>query len=423
MKLILNKKPLMFKSRVFCVFLLFSFTGYGQTGIRIWGDTTHQLINHRVVDMLEADNIIFMMSKSMDENYEYPHISLSASDLQGNIQYNHTLFEQTAIYELGSVLQCPDGDIMLFGTGIIDEKLIPYSNIVNIQGETKFNTACLTFTSHYLGKIIPYDTSYYIYSYAVQSTASGIYNIRAEKIAYQGNHTGWKVSIDSEKNDECNGACMSRKGAVLLLAKRYTDNSFREYYPVLFYIDSLGALLWEKEFNDHPNCKSQAVCFTEENDILLSVSYANKYSASCSSEVFKINEKGDILHTITISEMLINGIISQNKESILFFGSNYILSMNTVVAKAKAMSINGELNSKYMYQMSLVDEPDCSLPGLGISVFASSSEYLCAITLNDGRVALAGRVYMPLITSSPEIIVSKRVNKNLLVILNEDLSY
>jgi hypothetical protein len=68
----------------------------------------------------------------------------------------------------------------------------------------------------------------------------------------------------------------------------------------------------------------------------------------------------------------------------------------------------------------MFDAPDAELPGLAMTTWPTASDFLTAIQLSDGRIALGGRVYMPMQTKPDEIILSPRINRALLLIMDKN---
>jgi len=66
-------------------------------------------------------------------------------------------------------------------------------------------------------------------------------------------------------------------------------------------------------------------------------------------------------------------------------------------------------------EMGMMDAPDAELPGLAMTMKPTSSDFLTAIQLKDGRVVLGGRDYMPLQIHPDKILLSPRANQNLMI--------
>jgi len=70
----------------------------------------------------------------------------------------------------------------------------------------------------------------------------------------------------------------------------------------------------------------------------------------------------------------------------------------------------------------MFDPPDSEIPGLGFSVFPTSSDFLSALVLSDGRIAFGGRVYMPedIKLAVEELMFAPRYNFNLVVFAKQN---
>jgi hypothetical protein len=71
-------------------------------------------------------------------------------------------------------------------------------------------------------------------------------------------------------------------------------------------------------------------------------------------------------------------------------------------------------------EMGMFDGPDAFLPSLAMAAFPTASDFLTAIQLSDGRIACAGRVFMPSETSPEKVIGADRYNKAFLVLMSAD---
>ena len=89
-----------------------------------------------------------------------------------------------------------------------------------------------------------------------------------------------------------------------------------------------------------------------------------------------------------------------------------------VITKAKFIIINKELADIKEDELSIQDKPDSELPKEVVKLYPTSSDLLTAIQLKDGRIAIAGRVNMPINKLSKEINMARQ-NNALLVLMDK----
>ena len=91
---------------------------------------------------------------------------------------------------------------------------------------------------------------------------------------------------------------------------------------------------------------------------------------------------------------------------------------NQVIKKGKYIIINNNFEILTKNELSNNDFPDSKFIGSSKSILPSSSDFLSAIQLSDGRIACAGRIIMPKNLNPDKIANSPRYNNALLLIMD-----
>ena len=102
----------------------------------------------------------------------------------------------------------------------------------------------------------------------------------------------------------------------------------------------------------------------------------------------------------------------------LIYGYKYAFSGNNVLRKAKFIIVNSKNEVIVQDEIKESDPPDSEMPSYEIILMPSSSEFLTATQLSDGRIALGGRVFYP---ANPKASGdNKRLNYPLLMLMSKD---
>ncbi len=402
------------------LFLFLSTHALAQKDIVFWTDTSTAYINHRVISMLEYKKEIYLLSKSQDATFSDPHPSFSRVSMQGKLQ-NFTVYPDVKnLYELNAMVVQPNEDLRIYGTCVSNGKFTPYINSVSPAGVMAANTFMMVNVSHFVGDAININTRECVWAKSIQGSANNKFNAYVYRVDMSKNdNISWKTVLSQEFNEECSRLVVLPDTSILLLCKRYTDESFAGWVPVIYKMDSKGNLQWTKELTAYGDFTVQNLT-ADENYIYYSNSMGNDKSRVNSGNIVRLDQQGEVVNRVAIVDMNPNGILVLRSGKILLYGGEYKTEGVQIVEKAKVTLFDGKLTKIKERVMGAYDKPDAELPGLVISMMPSSSDILTAIQLSDGRVALAGRVYMPLHTGADDILLSPRTNRNLLILTQED---
>jgi hypothetical protein len=140
----------------------------------------------------------------------------------------------------------------------------------------------------------------------------------------------------------------------------------------------------------------------------------------CSTQLFTLDSNGTQIQMTETSEICANGVLTLNNGNIFLYGSKYQAVGNYIITKAAYTLYDPAMKIVKEDMMGMIDGPDAYLPGLYISMFPTSSDFLTAIQLSDGRIACGGRVYMPRETTPVAIQTSERYNRAFLVLMDDN---
>lgn len=409
------------KSFKFTLLILFlSLNAISQTSVFIWTDTSTTYVNHRIVSLIEYEKNLYALTKSQDINFENPHPAFSKISLQGKVQ-NFTVYKDASdIYDLNALVVQPDKKIRIYGTCNTNGIFVPYINSVTQAGVMENSSFIMVSVPHFVGDAKQVSSNECVWAKSIRGSATNRYNAYVYRIDMSKNdNIVWKAILSSEFNEECSKLTVLPDTSVILLCKRYTDETFLSWVPVIYKMDAKGAILWNKELSDYSDFSGQNIIANKEA-IYYTNYNGNEKNGTSNGVLVKLDQQGEILNRIAVENMNPNGALILKSGNILLYGGVYKPAGRNFVKKGKVMLYDSKGMKIKEREMGELDRPDAELPGMVISMMPTSSEFITALQLSDGRIALAGRVYMPLHEGPDEILLSDRANRNLLVFAKED---
>jgi hypothetical protein len=391
-----------------------------QKGTFIWTDTTTNYVNHRIISLIQHKNELFALSKSQDINFQNPHPSFSRISLDGKVQ-NFTVYSNVGnLYELNAIVAQPDGNIRIYGTVNEGGKFVPYINSVTAKGDMPMTTTTMVNVPHYVGDAKQVNQNDVVWTKAIRGSQTGRYNAFAYRVNMaKGDAQVWRTPLTSELNEESAKLVVLPDTSVLLLCKRYVDETFLSFTSVIYKIDPKGALLWSKELTDYTDFTNQNLT-ADANFIYYTNSNGDEKSGLSQGNLLKLDQKGELVKRVAIENMNPTGALLLKSGKVLVYGGVYKPEGIQFIKRAKVLLFDDKGMQLKERTMEVWDKPDSDLPSMAISMKPTSTDFLTAIQLTDGRVALAGRVYMPMQVHPNKIMLSARANRNLLVIAGDD---
>lgn len=141
--------------------------------------------------------------------------------------------------------------------------------------------------------------------------------------------------------------------------------------------------------------------------------YTKTQTGIAETRVVKLNNNGEPLISQTFSDFSGNGIIKLTNNNYFVFGSQFIIDEKQVVTKGKFVIVDSSLELVTSKSLDKDDKPDSELK----LKTATSSDFLAATQLTDGRIAVGGKVFMPCGTNNTQ------QNNVLLLIVDIDGTY
>jgi hypothetical protein len=421
------------------VFLFSCYPGYSQNTnneIVYWNDTLSGLQNFRIISMLEApDNKIYLLSKATDQGYNNPHPNFTRMDFNGKVLNTNTIITQD-VYELNSIVALPDGKVKIIGTTSSSGYMLPYFETLDAKGNTDPYIYNYNIVPIYPGKVFKTDDGFYNETIATFNPQGGsdnadpnepgaLWNVWIYKKDYRKKAVSeqevWHRKIVSEYHEEPVNTIQSSDKSIISLSKRYTTPDFDRYIPVLYCLSPEGEVTWTKELPNEENYVTASIVTDKNGNIYSMFNFGNEQMILNHTSVYLHSSKGDSLKFTWIDKFCANGGVLNKDNNIILYGGIYKAESGYSIKKATTCLIDKQLTVLNQNSMDMFDAPDAEIPGLGFTVYPTSSDFLTGISLSDGRYALGGRVYMPerINASVDEIIAMPRYNQNLVIFTNQ----
>jgi hypothetical protein len=281
-------------------------------------------------------------------------------------------------------------------------KLTNTGKLIDMESEASVFS---TLTSH-----VAMDKDYYYILYT-KDGKNERYNISLLKLAVETNKVVWLKKISSEQNEEADQIYVTEDGTLYILGKKFNDD-VSEYLPIIYKLDTKGNQIWKKGIDVPANFNKQTFFIAPNQDIIYMCGYTKLQTGMAETRLIKFSDEGKEMHHKTIGDLSANGMLKLTNNQVVLFGSKFYVDQKQVVTKGSFTLLGAGFNELFTKTLDQTDAPDTELN----IPLQTSSDFTTAIELSDGRIAFAGKVFMPL---------SQGIKRNvpLLMITNADGTY
>lgn len=414
-------------------------TGFSQTGIFYWPDsTTSNYRLHTIRQTGEGDiYMVGICTDAIDKNMQPLFVR---TDKNGKL-IERNVIDVPDLYEMSGFLLMPKSSnctndcypMKLFGTKVEGGSPSLYTQPCDAKGNTQGTEAILVNSPEIMGSLATVNDSENIFSFSIQ-THENRYNVRLVKEKYRevksesyigdiGEQEKY-IQVNSPYNELCDGVIPDGDEFVYLLCSRNYSDTVQDFmiYKVSLKADSV---VWGNEIKSRMNAASANICKAGDNTLVVVFNYTDKNNiVNSKTGLLKINMlNGDTSAVAGNFSMRADGLLKLKNGNYMLYGGVFktddSAGYNPYI-KAKWILLDKNFNTIYEDEMGMFDTPDANLPSLAMTVNPTMSELAQAVQLSDGRIAFAGRVYMPNHTKPDEIIYSSRYNRPMLFITGPD---
>jgi len=384
----------------------------GQTGIYYYPNENAVYTNSKGIEIHSLPNgNLLLLNKCSDVNYRVHATQVIEVDLTGK-KISENLYETENLYDIIDILELQNPKYNIYGNLNINKQYVPAIITLDISN----------FTVNQQKENIVYSTSV-VDVVAIENkkvlillTKTGkneLYNITLNKVDLLSGNIEWFKKISSEQNEEADDMEVGADGNIVILGKKYNDD-VTEYVPILYKLDNEGNLIWKKGVDIPSSFNTQNLSINNNGDIFYACGYVKTQTGMSETRVLKYSKDGDLLSSANLSEFSANGIIKLSSQKFLLYGSRFLVNTKQVVTKGAFIIIDDNLAEIANKSLAMDDKPDADFSYKG----TSSSDLQTALELSDGRIAILGKVFMPVAGDE-----SVKQNNPLLLIIDKDGNY
>ncbi len=402
------------------VFLLMIITPVlkAQTGIFYYPNPSENYVNNKLKALTEAPNQeIYLMGKLSNANYESSIPYFCRIDKRGNL-LTHKALSKTKIYDLSELFILDNQRVKMLGSRHQGPIFAPWIATLNSKGEVVKEKSDYVVYSTILNDVANIDgTNIMLAETKVDN--KNLYNINLLKLNAEKDETVWSKRIKSSQNEEATRIIELDDGNFIVLGKKYSPN-LAEFSPVLYKVNPSGKPLWRVSVAVPDNFYAQDLAEDSKGNLIYMCSYSKEYMGTNETRVIKLNSEGKKLSYNVLLDLSGNGLVMKPNDHFVVYGSNIKVHNERPITKGKYVVVNENLKQVKAHEFSKKDKPDSEMPDDVAKNLPTTSDLSSGILLRDGRVALAGRIYMPKNPAKANPYGNDRNNFALVVILNEN---
>ncbi|PLX22958.1 MAG: hypothetical protein C0599_05200 [Salinivirgaceae bacterium] len=387
-----------------------------QTGIFYYSNPSENFINNRVVALTEAPNQeLYLLGKLSNSSYEKSVPFFCRVDKRGNLLVDKAV-ENVPVYDLNHLFILNNQRVKIFGSKRQGPIFAPWIATLGSQGNIEKQKSDYVVYSTIMNDVTGFGQDHVVLA-ETRVDNKNIYNINLIKFNASSDATVWSSQLKSGNNEEASKIINLKDGNLLVLGKKY-NYDLSDFSPVLYKVDANGKSMWKVPVKVPENFYAQDVKEDSEGNLIYMCSYSKEYMGTNETRIIKLDKNGSKISYNVILDISGNGVVLKEDDQIILFGSNIKVINERPVTKGKYVLISKDLKQLHAKEFSIKDKPDSEMPQDVASNLPTISDITTGILLKDGRVALAGRIYMPADPKNANPYGTDRKNFALLVLLN-----
>lgn len=403
----------------FLILILFLgniYNANAQTGIFYYSNPSENYINNRVVAVTEAPNQeLYLLGKLSNSSYEKSVPFFCRVDKRGNLLVDEAV-ENVPVYDLNHLFILNNQRVKIFGSKRQGPIFAPWIATLGSQGNIEKQKSDYVVYSTIMNDVTGFGQDHVVLA-ETRVDNKNIYNINLIKFNASTDATVWSSQLKSGNNEEASKIINLKDGNLLVLGKKY-NYDLSDFSPVLYKVDANGKSMWKVPVKVPENFYAQDVKEDSEGNLIYMCSYSKEYMGTNETRIIKLDKNGTKISYNVILDISGNGVVLKEDDQIILFGSNIKVINERPVTKGKYVLISKDLKQLHAKEFSIKDKPDSEMPQDVASNLPTISDITTGILLKDGRVALAGRIYMPADPKNANPYGTDRKNFALLVLLN-----
>ncbi len=396
--------------------ILAVYTTNAQTGIFYYPSLNKAFVHNNIVGITEAANTeIYLVGKASTEDYSKSVPYFGRYDKKGE-PLLHKFYEDFPVWDVKNLVITAGQSVKLYGTTQDKGKYNPFYLMVSPSGRVESKSPTAVVYNTILSDVSAKDN--YVAAAHTKIGENKKYNITVHKIDPTEEIYLWSTPIATEVNEEATRIIVCSDNSIMVLGKEYR-NDMRSYTPIIYRLSSAGKVMWRVGITVPPNFFTQDIVQVDRSTFIYMCSYGKEYLGTSETRLIHLSSGGDPVKANTIPNINANGLLLLDSKKVLLYGSNLAILSGRVVTRAKYAIVGKNLDAEYQRELGSADIPDALMPQKIATALPTTSDFSSAVKLMDGRLALTGKVYMPVDPKSPNPRGNDRFNAPLLVILDK----
>lgn len=387
-----------------------------QTGVFYYTGLDKTFVHNNIVGIKEASNTeLYLIGKASTLDYAKSVPYFGRLDKSG-LPLMSKFYSDFPVWDTKRMVITPMLSVKIFGTALHKGKYYPVFLQVQPTAKIENKSASTVVYSTVLSDVADKDN--YMISAHTKIGENKHYNIVINKVNSANDVYLWTTPINTNIDEEVSKIAICSDNSIVVLGKEYKKN-MTTYTPIIYKLSAAGKVLWRVNITVPPNFFTQDIVQVDRSSYVYMCSYGKEYLGTSETRLVQLSSNGSPTKSTTVSNINGNGILIMENKHILVYGSNLTMLSGRVVTRAKYAIVSRTLELQYQRELGSADRPDSLMPQTVATNFPTTSDFSCATLLKDGRIAIAGKVYMPINPKQPSPKGGDRYNAPLLVILDK----
>ncbi|MDA3865960.1 MAG: hypothetical protein PF489_04330 [Salinivirgaceae bacterium] len=393
----------------------------GQTGLFYYPNPSGTFVNNKLVALTQAPNQeIYLLGKLSTASYEQSVPYFCRVDKRGNLLMDQ-IIDKKHIYDLNGIYITDNQNVKLFGSVRQGPIFAPWWATLKSSGDIVRQKSDYVVYSTILNDVSDIEMHQFVLA-ETRMDNDNRYNINLIKVDAEKDEVQWSKKIKSDRNEEASNIIQLSDGSMMVLGKKYTDD-LSDFSPVLYKVNSKGVAQWRVNIPVPDNFYAQDIKEADDGGFFYMCSYSKESMGTNETRILKLDADGKKVSYNVILDISGNGFVLKENGEIVLYGSSVMVHKERVVTKGKYVLIDNNLKQIYAHVFSQNDKPDSEMPKDVAENLPTNSDLTSGILLADGRVAIAGRIYMPENPAQANVYGNDRNNFALLLLLNQSGRY
>lgn len=389
---------------------------HGQTGLFYYANPSQKYVNNKLLSLTQSPNQeIYLLGKTSTATYEEAVPYFARIDKRGNLLVDK-IIDKKHIYDMTDIFISSEQQVVVFGSSRQGPIFAPWWSTLKALGDIAREKNDYVVYSTILNDVVPLGGDEYVLA-ETRMDNNNVYNVHLVKVNSITDEVVWSKKVESTQNEEASKIIKLSDGNLLVIGKKY-NSSLSDFSAVLYKLNSSGKALWRVSVPVPDNFYAQAVAEDSNGKLIYMCSYSKESMGTNETRVLRLDANGQKERYNVILDMSSNGLVMRPDNNFILYGSSIMVQSERAVTKGKYVVVDANLQQVYEYTLSETDKPDAQMPEDVRKNLPTNSDIISGMLLQDGRIALAGRIHMPVNPQNASSYGVDRNNLGLLLLLD-----